>query len=130
MQRVGDDARFEHVIDADLVNLDELQVGHRLDRLGVAHRVLARRHRNLGQLFGGRAVLVHVPVRDHGVVGDQGRAIWRFHVLLPGGAAAAKPAGPDRDAHRSGGGAVGRNSHIAATGSDIAQRVRGVKLVG
>ena len=99
VQRVGDDARLEHVFDGDLVDLDELQVGHRLDGLGVAHRVLARRHRDLSELLGCGAVLVHVTMGDHGVVADQGAAVGRFHVLLPRGSAATHAAGANRDSH-------------------------------
>ena len=68
VQRVGDDPRFEHVLDGDFVDLDELEVGHRLDGFWVAHGVLARGDGDLGELLGRGAVLVHV------AVGDQSRS--------------------------------------------------------
>src|SRR5690606_5850799 len=96
VEGVGDDAGFEHIVDGDLVDADELEVGHGFDGLGIAHGVLAGGDGDLGELFHGGAVLVHVAVLDHGVVGDEGAAVGHLHVHLPvGGAKAAAAAGAD-----------------------------------
>ena len=55
-------ARALHVVDRDRVAVV---------RLGVERRVVAGRHRDLGELLDRRAELVHVPARRHRVLRDQ-----------------------------------------------------------
>ena len=62
VQRLADHPRGEHVVDAERVARP---------RLRVELRPAPRRHGDLGQLLGGRAVLVHVPRRDQRVVADR-----------------------------------------------------------
>ena len=42
VQRVRDHARLQHVLDRHLANVEKLEVRHRRDGFGVAHRVVAR----------------------------------------------------------------------------------------
>ena len=51
-----------HVVDGDRVAVV---------RLGIERRVVAGRHRDLGELLDRRAELVHVPAGGHGVLGDE-----------------------------------------------------------
>ncbi len=91
--------------------------------------MVARRGGDLGELLGGGAVLVHVPLRHHRVVGDQRHAGRDLHVLArPRDAAAA--AGADPRGVAVGGGAVGEQRDPRLAGGDVAPRVGGVVLVG
>ena len=72
VQRCRDHRRGQHVLDGDGVAIE----GQRVQR-----RVAARGHRDLGELLGGRAVLVHVAPRHHRVEADGGGAVERLELI-------------------------------------------------
>ena len=81
-ERVGHHARRLHVVDGDRIAVV---------RLGVQRRVVPARHRDLGQLLDGRAVLVHVTARRHRVLRDQRMAVR--HLELHGTTRAEREVG-------------------------------------
>jgi len=100
VQRVGDQARVQHVIDRD-------ELAH-LCR-GVEMRVLAAGNRHRSELFLGGAVARHVRARDQRVEGRHRRPVGRFELGVTGGGLrlhgllARKPAAQavgHRDQHR------------------------------
>ena len=66
VERIGDDAGVDHVLDGDRVAEE---------RLGVHGGVVAHGDGDLGELLGGGAVEVHVPAGDHGVEADGGETV-------------------------------------------------------
>ena len=102
VQRRRHHARGQHVVHGDRI----AELGGRIER-GMA----ARGHRDLGQLLAGGAELVHVPLRGQCVVADRGRAVARLELF--GRVAAARPAGPDREAVRRPLAAVQDERHVA-----------------
>ena len=62
VERIGDESRRQHVVDRDRVAVL---------RQRVEARVLAHRHRDLGQLLRRRTELVHVPGGGERVVADE-----------------------------------------------------------
>ena len=116
VQRRRDHRRREHVLD-----------GHRLaiERERIERRMRARGHRDLGQLFGRRAVLVHVPARHHRVESDGRRAVQRLELVeIVAGDALARA---DGDAGRARCAAVGDQRHAAAALRDRRRRVIDVR---
>ena len=57
-------------------------IGFSHGRVLVQACVLARRHRDMGQIFAGGAELVHVALRGEGVIGDGGEMAPRLFPML------------------------------------------------
>ena len=129
VQRVRDHARIHHVVDGGLADVEELEVVHGLHGLGVAHRVMARRGGDLGELFAGRAELEHVPPGGHRVVRDERHAGEGFEVVRRIHAA-APAAGADAGDVAVRGGAVGQERDAGLAFADRTPGVGRVELVG
>ena len=95
---------------------------------------MADRHGDLGQLLGGGAELVHVPVGDHGVEANGGQAVQFLETVgRRVEARVAEPAhaaGADGHAAGTGQGAVGDHGAVNAPGVDGIESVGQVELEG
>ena len=131
VEGVGDDAGVPDILGGDLTRAAEAEVGHGLDGLRVADGVGAGGDGDGGELVLGGAVLVHVALLDHGIVGDEGDAPGVLHVADGCGVAdAGGAAGADGAGDGVGDGAVGEEGDVGLAGGDVAGGVGGVELEG
>ena len=130
-QRMGDQARFQDIVDGDVAHADEFQIGHGLDRFRVAHGMTPRGHGDMGKLLVRGAILKHVAGLDHGIIANEGQPPRVFHIVDKRGR--ANTGGPGRAngaAVGMGRGAIGDQRHVALASSNHGEGMVGLKLKG